>query len=81
MKQLIGTGVALITPFNDDFSVDVDGLKRVVDFNISNGIDYLVILGTTAENATLTDKEKQLVIDTIVQENDGRLPLVLGIGG
>ena len=81
MKQLIGTGVALITPFNNDFSVDVDGLKRVVDFNISNGIDYLVILGTTAENATLTDKEKQLVIDTIVQENDGRLPLVLGIGG
>jgi 4-hydroxy-tetrahydrodipicolinate synthase len=81
MKQLIGTGVALITPFNDDFSVDVDGLKKVVDFNISNGIDYLVILGTTAENATLTEKEKQLVIDTVVQENNGRLPLVLGIGG
>ena len=81
MKQLIGTGVALITPFNIDFSVDVAGLKKVVDFNISNGIDYLVILGTTAESATLTWLEKQLVIDTVIQENKGRLPLVLGVGG
>ena len=81
MKQLIGTGVALITPFNTDFSVDVTGLKKVVDFNIKNGIDYLVILGTTAESATLTLPEKQLVIDTIIEENKGRLPLVLGVGG
>lgn len=81
MKQLIGTGVALITPFKKDFSVDIEGLKKVVDFNIANGIDYLVILGTTAESATLTTVEKQVVIDTIVQENNGRLPLVLGVGG
>ena len=81
MKELIGTGVALITPFTENFEVDVAGLKRVVNFNIDNGIDYLVVLGTTAESVTLTKKEKQLVIDTIVETNDGRLPLVLGIGG
>ena len=81
MKKLIGTGVALITPFKEDLSVDVDGLKNVVNYNIDNGIDYLVVLGTTAESATLTKEEKQLVIDTIVKENRGRLPMVLGIGG
>jgi len=81
MKELIGTGVAVITPFKEDFSVDVEGLKNVVDYNIDNGIDYLVVLGTTAESATLSTNEKQLVIDTIVGTNRGRLPLVLGIGG
>lgn len=81
MKELIGTGVALITPFNEDFSVDVDGLKNVVNYNIENGIDYLVVLGTTAESATLSKEEKQLVINTIIEANEGRLPLVLGIGG
>lgn len=81
MKEIIGTGVALITPFKADFSVDVEGLKKVVAFNIENGIDYLVVLGTTAETATLSKEEKQLVIDTIISVNRGRLPLVLGIGG
>ncbi len=81
MKKLIGTGVALITPFKNDFSVDVEGLKNVVNFNIDNGIDYLVVLGTTAESATLSKEEKQVVIDTVVSANNGRLPLVLGIGG
>lgn len=81
MKELIGTGVALITPFKKDFSVDVDGLKNVVNYSIENGIDYLVVLGTTAESATLSKEEKQLVIDTVVATNNGRLPLVLGIGG
>lgn len=81
MKELIGTGVALITPFKSDFSVDVEGLKNVVNFNIDNGIDYLVVLGTTAESATLSKEEKQLVIDTVVSINNGRLPLVIGIGG
>lgn len=80
MKVLIGTGVALITPFKSDFSVDVEGLKKVVNFNIDNGINYLVVLGTTGESATLSKEEKQLVIDTIVSTNKGRLPLVLGIG-
>lgn len=81
MKELIGTGVALVTPFKSDFSVDVEGLKNVVNFNIENGIDYLVVLGTTAESATLSKEEKQVVIDTIISANNGRLPLVLGIGG
>lgn len=81
MKQLIGTGVALITPFNKDFSIDFDGLEKVVNHSINNGIDYLVVLGTTAESATLTETEKQQVIDTVIATNNGKLPLVLGIGG
>lgn len=81
MKELKGTGVALITPFKNDFSVDVEGLKKVVDYNIDNGINYLVVLGTTAESVTLSSEEKQLVIDTVIVANKERLPLVLGIGG
>ncbi|MCW5519649.1 4-hydroxy-tetrahydrodipicolinate synthase [Aureitalea sp. L0-47] len=81
MKELIGTGVALVTPFTVENEVDVAGLRRVVQFQIDNGIDYLVLLGTTAESVTLTKEEKQLVIDTVVSENAGRLPMVLGIGG
>jgi 4-hydroxy-tetrahydrodipicolinate synthase len=80
MQSLIGTGVALVTPFKKDFSVDVDALKAIVNFQIDNGIDYLVVLGTTAESATLSKAEKELVIKTIVDANKGRLPLVLGVG-
>ncbi len=81
MQSLIGTGVALVTPFKKDFSVDVEALIRIVEYQIQGGIDYLVVLGTTAENATLTQEEKELVITTIVTANNGRLPLVLGVGG
>jgi 4-hydroxy-tetrahydrodipicolinate synthase len=81
MQSLIGTGVALITPFKKDFSIDVDALVRIVNFQIDNGIDYLVVLGTTAETATLSEEEKELVIKTIVTANNQRLPLVLGVGG
>ena len=77
----MGTGVALVTPFTNDFKVDVEGLKRVVNFQVENGIDYLVVLGTTGESVTLTKNEKQLVIDTVIEVNKGRLPLVLGVGG
>lgn len=80
MQSLIGTGVALVTPFKKDFSVDVEALKAIVNFQVDNGIDYLVVLGTTAETATLTKEEKELVIKTIVEANKGRLPLVLGVG-
>jgi 4-hydroxy-tetrahydrodipicolinate synthase len=80
MQSLIGTGVALITPFKKDYSVDVDALKAIVNFQIDNGIDYIVVLGTTAETATLSKVEKELVIKTIVDANDKRLPLVLGVG-
>lgn len=81
MQSLIGTGVALITPFKKDFSVDVEALKTIVNYQIDNGIDYLVVLGTTAESATLSADEKELVIKTIVEANNGQLPLVLGVGG
>jgi 4-hydroxy-tetrahydrodipicolinate synthase len=81
MQSLIGTGVALITPFKSDLTVDFDALKKVVNYQIDNGIDYLVVLGTTAENATITDDEKELIIETVVATNNGRLPLVLGVGG
>lgn len=81
MNSLIGTGVALVTPFKKDFSVDVEALVRIVNYQIENGIDYLVILGTTAENATLTQNEKELVIQTVISANKDRLPLVLGVGG
>ena len=81
MKELIGMGVALVTPFKEDLSIDIDGLQKVVNFNIDNGTNYLVVLGTTAESATLSKHEKELVIRTVVTTNKGRLPLVLGIGG
>ncbi|REG99694.1 4-hydroxy-tetrahydrodipicolinate synthase [Flavobacterium aquicola] len=81
MQSLIGTGVALVTPFKNDFSIDVEALRRIVNFSIDGGVEYLVILGTTAENATLSAEEKELVIDTVVDVNAGRLPLVLGVGG
>ena len=81
MQSLIGTGVALVTPFKEDFSIDTEALKRIVNFSIDGGIEYLVVLGTTAENATLSQEEKELVIDTVIEANNGRLPLVLGVGG
>lgn len=81
MQSLIGTGVALVTPFKKDFTVDTNALTRIVKFQIDNGIDYLVILGTTAESATLNSAEKELVITTVVEANNGKLPLVLGVGG
>ncbi len=81
MQSLIGTGVALVTPFKKDFSVDAEALGKIVDYQIENGIDYLVVLGTTAESATLTADEKELVVRTIIAANNGRLPLVLGVGG
>lgn len=81
MQALIGTGVALVTPFKKDFSVDVEALKKIVDYQVEGGIEYLVVLGTTAEAATLTKDEKELVIQTVIEANNGRLPLVLGVGG
>ncbi len=81
MTKFIGTGVALITPFDSNNNVDYTALKKLVRFQKNNGIDYLVILGTTGESATLNAEERQQVIDTIIIENNGKLPLVLGIGG
>lgn len=81
MSILKGVGVALVTPFNEDLSVDFDSLTKLVEYNIENGTNYLVVLGTTAEAATLSDEEKKQVVDHIIKVNNKRLPLVLGIGG
>lgn len=80
-SKFLGTGVALVTPFKKDLSIDHEALANIVNFNIDNGTDYLVICGTTAESVTITKQEKQEVIQTISKANNGRLPLVLGIGG
>ncbi len=81
MTQFFGTGVALITPFNQDLSVDYSALKKLVEYNIENGTDYLVISGTTGESVTITAEEKVEIINTIKKVNAGRIPIVLGIGG
>ena len=81
MQLFLGTGTALITPFNDDKSVDIAALKQLVDFQIENGVEYIVVLGTTAETVTLTAEEKELVKKTIIDQNKERVPLVLGLGG
>ena len=81
MQSFVGTGVALVTPFKKDFSVDVEALEKIVNHVIEGGVEYLVVLGTTGEPATLTSDEKELVIETIVKANNKRLPLVLGVGG
>lgn len=81
MQSLIGTGVALVTPFKKDLTVDLEALKRIVNYQIDNQIDYLVVLGTTAENVTLNAEEKELVITTIIEVNANRIPMVLGVGG
>lgn len=81
MQSLVGTGVALVTPFKKDFSVDFEALEKIVNHVISGGVEYLVVLGTTGEPATLSSEEKEAVIEAIVRVNNKRLPLVLGVGG
>lgn len=81
MQSLIGTGVALVTPFKKDLTVDLEALKRIVNYQIDNQIEYLVVLGTTAENITLNAEEKELVIQTVIEVNANRIPMVLGVGG
>lgn len=81
MEQLTGTGVALVTPFTTDLSVDVQALEYIVQHCIQGGVDYLVLMGTTAESATLSKADKALVTQTILKANAAKLPLVLGVGG
>lgn len=76
-----GTGIALVTPFKSDFSVDVESLTKIVNHVIGNGADFLVVLGTTSEAPTLSSEEKKLVINTILNANNRRLPVMLGMGG
>ncbi|MBT8289058.1 MAG: 4-hydroxy-tetrahydrodipicolinate synthase [Flavobacteriaceae bacterium] len=81
MQELIGTGVALITPFDDNGNVDHSALEKLVHYNVENGTDYLVISGTTGESVTISAKEKKEIIKTVASANNDQLPLVLGIGG
>jgi len=81
MSKFRGTGVAIVTPFNEDKSVDYEGLNKLVEHLISNGIDYLVVQGTTGESVTLNKVEKKETLAFIQKVNNGRLPIVLGIGG
>jgi 4-hydroxy-tetrahydrodipicolinate synthase len=81
MQKFVGTGVALVTPFKKDLSIDFTALSKLVEFNIANGVDYLVINGTTGESVTVSREERQRIVDVIVSVNKGRVPLVLGLGG
>jgi 4-hydroxy-tetrahydrodipicolinate synthase len=76
-----GAGVALITPFNDDNSVDYNSLERLIEELISSGIDYLVVLGTTAETPALTEIEKKEIIRFVIEKNAGRVKIMVGVGG
>ena len=80
-NPFIGTGVALITPFNDDYSVDYQSLMKIVDYTLQNGADFLVALGTTSEAPTMNAEEKTKVVKTIVETANGRCPILLGMGG
>ncbi|MDR1160946.1 MAG: 4-hydroxy-tetrahydrodipicolinate synthase [Tannerellaceae bacterium] len=79
--NLKGMGVALITPFKEDESVDYDTLAKLADYQLQNGTDYLVVLGTTAETPTLTEEEKDKILHLIVTKVRGRIPVVVGVGG
>lgn len=80
-SKLVGMGVALITPFKEDETIDFDALAKVIEHQIKNGTDYLVICGTTAETPTLSCEEKNEIKQFVVQRAAGRIPLVYGIGG
>jgi 4-hydroxy-tetrahydrodipicolinate synthase len=81
MNQLKGTGVAMVTPFKRDGSIDVPALKKLTDHLLDGGVDYLVVMGTTGETSVLDKEDKKLVLETILATNGGRKPVVLGIGG
>lgn len=80
-NPFVGTGVALITPFNEDYSVDYKSLENIVEYTLSNGADFLVALGTTSEAPTLTQDEKDNVLRTIIRTANNRCPIMLGMGG
>lgn len=79
--RLRGTGVALITPFTNDYKVDENALRTLVETMITDGVNYLVALGTTSEAPTLTGEERRRVVDVIIEQNHNRIPVVVGIGG
>jgi len=80
-NKITGMGVALVTPFKEDESIDFEALARIVEHQIKNGTDYLVVCGTTAETPTLSESEKDEIARYVLQVNAGRIPVVLGVGG
>ncbi|MEE1541110.1 MAG: 4-hydroxy-tetrahydrodipicolinate synthase [Paludibacteraceae bacterium] len=78
--KFTGMGVALITPFKEDDSVDFEALSRLLDYQLQNNIDYLVVLGTTAETPTLSEEEKSEIVQFVKDKVNGRVPIVLGVG-
>jgi len=81
MNKFRGSGVALVTPFTQTGEVDTMALRKLVRLQVAGGTDFLVVQGTTGETSTLSDSEKQLVLETVIDENAGKLPVVLGAGG
>ena len=81
LKQLRGTGTALVTPFTSNFQIDFDSLERIINYNIDGGVDFLVSLGTTGETATLSWEEKIHVLEFTTEKINGRVPMVAGFGG
>lgn len=80
INKLKGLGVAMVTPFKQDFSIDFDALRKLTKYLIENDVDYLVVMGTTGESVTLTIEEKRQVLETVKEVNEGRLPIVFGAG-
>ncbi len=81
IEKFSGTGVAIVTPFKKDGSIDFDSLAKIVDHIIEGGCEYIVVLGTTGESVTLTSEEKKQVMQCIIKANTSRVPLMLGVGG
>jgi 4-hydroxy-tetrahydrodipicolinate synthase len=81
MNQLKGLGVAMVTPFKKDLTIDVQALKKLTDHLIDNGADYLVVMGTTGETPTLDKEDRKLILETVIATTAGRKPIVLGVGG
>ncbi|MEG2282993.1 MAG: dihydrodipicolinate synthase family protein, partial [Rikenellaceae bacterium] len=80
MKKFMGVGVALITPFKENRTIDFEALSNLIEYDIAGGVSYLVVMGTTAENPVLSKGERQEILDFVVKQNAGRVPIVFGIG-
>ena len=80
LNKLKGTGVAVVTPFKKDLSIDFEAIKKLVDFLVENDINYIVVQGTTGESSTMTNNEKIISRKAFVEANNNRIPLVLGLG-
>ncbi len=81
IQKFYGTAVAIVTPFTDDLQIDFDALGNLIEHYLKSGIDYFIVLGTTGENATLSDEEKNQILDYVVAKINGRAPIVAGFGG